>query len=335
MTFRERFMAGEAEFDEIFDLTDEWNMSDDTITLREYLGLTVEEEDIWVSDSDEALEEFMIRERTRKIFFADLDGTLLNDQKQITPAMRAVLNDIRSAGHLIVITTGRVLPSALRQAKKLGLDAPGCYIICCNGGQIYDPSRREFLHADSVSIPLVKKCVDAARENGIFIQSYTHDDVIADEDNDELRAYCSLQDLPWKIVPDLTEALVSCPPPKLLAIDTKEPGRLVGFRDHLQEIVGDELNLFLSNPWYLEIVPKGTDKGAAVRKVCDILGVPVERTLSAGDADNDIPMLKAAGTGVAMKNAFDTVKAAADIVTEEDNNHDGLLPILRKFFLEK
>lgn len=335
MTFRERFMAGEAEFDEIFDLTDEWNMSDDTITLREYLGLTVEEEDIWVSDSDEALEEFMIQERTRKIFFADLDGTLLNDQKQITPAMRAVLDDIRAAGHLIVITTGRVLPSALRQAKKLGLDAPGCYIICCNGGQIYDPSRREFLHADSVSIPLVKKCADAARENGIFIQSYTHDDVIADEDNDELRAYCSLQDLPWKIVPDLTEALVSCPPPKLLAIDTKEPGRLVGFRDHLQEIVGDELNLFLSNPWYLEIVPKGTDKGAAVRKVCDILGVPVERALSAGDADNDIPMLKAAGTGVAMKNAFDTVKAAADIVTEEDNNHDGLLPVLRKFFLEK
>ena len=48
-------MAGDAEFDEIFDLTDEWNMSDDTITLREYLGLTVEEEDIWVTESDEAL----------------------------------------------------------------------------------------------------------------------------------------------------------------------------------------------------------------------------------------------------------------------------------------
>ena len=62
--------------------------------------------------------------------------------------------------------------------------------------------------------PLQEIIRKAARENGIFIQSYTHDDVIADEDNDELRAYCSLQDLPWKIVPDLTEALVSCPPPK-------------------------------------------------------------------------------------------------------------------------
>ena len=63
MTFRERFMNGETDFDEIFDLTDQWNFSDDLRTLREFLGLTAEEEDIWISDSDEALEEFMTKER--------------------------------------------------------------------------------------------------------------------------------------------------------------------------------------------------------------------------------------------------------------------------------
>lgn len=63
MKFRERFMNNEAEFEEIFDLTDEWNFGDDPCTLREYLGLTAEEEDIWISESDEALEEFMYRER--------------------------------------------------------------------------------------------------------------------------------------------------------------------------------------------------------------------------------------------------------------------------------
>lgn len=66
MKFRERFMNGEAEFDEIFDLTDKWNFSDETCTLREYLGLTAEEEDIWISDSDEALEDFMLQERNQK-----------------------------------------------------------------------------------------------------------------------------------------------------------------------------------------------------------------------------------------------------------------------------
>ena len=64
MTFRERFMNGETDFEEIFDLTDEWNFSDETCTLREYLGLTAEEEDIWISESDEALEDFMNQERS-------------------------------------------------------------------------------------------------------------------------------------------------------------------------------------------------------------------------------------------------------------------------------
>ncbi|MCC8101108.1 MAG: hypothetical protein LIP11_02225 [Clostridiales bacterium] len=63
MKFRERFMKGETEFDEIFDLTDEWNFSDEECTLREYLGLTAEEEDVWISESDEALEKLLNRER--------------------------------------------------------------------------------------------------------------------------------------------------------------------------------------------------------------------------------------------------------------------------------
>ncbi|MDD6615570.1 MAG: hypothetical protein PUF13_05655 [Lachnospiraceae bacterium] len=63
MTFRERFMKGETEFEEIFELTDQWNFSDDLRTLREFLGLTAEEEDIWISESDEALEDLMTRER--------------------------------------------------------------------------------------------------------------------------------------------------------------------------------------------------------------------------------------------------------------------------------
>lgn len=64
MTFRERYMAGDADFDEIFELTDQWNFGDDPCTLREFLGLTAEEEDIWISQSDEALEEYMEQEKS-------------------------------------------------------------------------------------------------------------------------------------------------------------------------------------------------------------------------------------------------------------------------------
>lgn len=66
MKFRERYMNFETDFEEIFELTDEWNFSDETCTLREYLGLTAEEEDVWISESDEALEELLEKERTER-----------------------------------------------------------------------------------------------------------------------------------------------------------------------------------------------------------------------------------------------------------------------------
>ena len=65
MKFRDRYMRFEADFEEIFALTDEWNFSDETCTLREYLGLTAEEEDVWISESDEALEALLEKERSR------------------------------------------------------------------------------------------------------------------------------------------------------------------------------------------------------------------------------------------------------------------------------
>ena len=81
MNFRERYMNGQADFEELFTLTDAWNFSDDPRTLREYLGLTATEEDVWISESDEALEELLKREKRTKILFLDLDGTLLTDDK--------------------------------------------------------------------------------------------------------------------------------------------------------------------------------------------------------------------------------------------------------------
>ena len=66
MKFRERYMNFETDFEEIFELTDEWNFSDETCTLREYLGLTAEDEDVWISESDEALEELLEKERTER-----------------------------------------------------------------------------------------------------------------------------------------------------------------------------------------------------------------------------------------------------------------------------
>ena len=334
MTFRERYMQGMARFDEIFDLTDEWNQGDDPRTLREYLGLTEEEEDVWISESDEALEDLMDRERRRMIFFVDLDGTLLNDQKEITPGNRKALQRLQEGGHAAVICTGRALPSALRQAKRLDLAHPGNYIICYNGGQIYDIGAEKILYSRDIPMELTRLCFDEAHRFGISVQAYDETYVVAEEQSYDLEAYSKQQDLPWKVTEDVTSYLKRNTP-KVLCLDKRNPERVTAFRAVLEPKVAGELDLFLSQSDYLEIVPHGVNKGFAVRYLCDALGIPVSRSVAAGDAENDLPMIRAAGTGAAMCNGSEPVKSGADYVTQADNNHDGVAEILERFILNR
>ena len=96
-----------------------------------------------------------------------------------------------------------------------------------------------------------------------------------------------------------------------------------------EEAFGDRLKLMYSNPLYLELIPKESGKGEAMIWLCNHLNIPVENAIAAGDGDNDISMIKAAGLGIAMINAPDTVKAAADVITTFDNDHDGLAEFIK------
>ena len=80
---------------------------------------------------------------------------------------------------------------------------------------------------------------------------------------------------------------------------------------------------------YLEIFPSDAGKGNALVRLCEILGVPLENSLAAGDEENDLSMIRAAGTGIAMCNGSKVVKDIADVITSEDNDHDGLIPFLQ------
>ncbi|MEG0963241.1 MAG: HAD-IIB family hydrolase, partial [Lachnospiraceae bacterium] len=93
-------------------------------------------------------------------------------------------------------------------------------------------------------------------------------------------------------------------------------------------------NCFFSCNEYLEYCPKDVDKGSGVKYIAEFLNVPMENTIAAGDERNDIPMIKAAGIGVAVSNAHKDVIAFADYVTENDNNHGAIAEIIKKFILK-
>lgn len=269
-----------------------------------------------------------------RILFSDIDGTLVTDDKSMTSLNRAALDRFLESGGIFSISTGRALSGASRLMQHLGFqNRQGCYIMAYNGGQIYDAFHGETLMRRGIPSDDVREAVACAMDYGIHIQGYTDSEVIAERIGTDLEQYCSLQHLPPKIVPDIADALEqagtqTC---KLLAIDFRHPERITGFRAYLGSRFEGRLDIFQSNAWLLEIVPHGVSKGNGLRYLADALHISVDRTIAAGDAENDIPMIEAAGTGCAMQNADASLKHIADYVTARDNNSSGIAEILCRF----
>ncbi|MCD7882965.1 MAG: Cof-type HAD-IIB family hydrolase [Lachnospiraceae bacterium] len=271
--------------------------------------------------------------KPEKIFFTDLDGTLLNDQKEITPDNQQAINEALQGGHKIVITTGRPLASAQIQAKRLGLLGKGCYVIAFNGGEIYDCFSREIIYRRTIPLPLVAKLFDAAHRLGIHIQTFSETEVFAQEDRPEIHEYAARTLQSFRIVPSISEALIQ-EPCKLLAIEKDRREVIEKFRLQILLTYEGVLDCYFSNDAYLEIVPDQVSKGRAIRWLCSYLGIPIENSVAAGDAPNDIDMIEAAHIGVAMRNSYPGVAAHADYITTVDNNHDGAAEIIHRFLLE-
>ena len=113
-----------------------------------------------------------------RILFTDLDGTLLNDQKEITPETQKAIDQALAAGHKIVVTTGRPLASGLTCAEKAGLVKEGCYVIAFNGGQIYDPFHKKTIYGKTIPKEIARDIFREAVKRNLYIQSYSDTHVL-------------------------------------------------------------------------------------------------------------------------------------------------------------
>lgn len=271
----------------------------------------------------------------KRMLFMDLDGTLLNDQKEISQGNRDALELALRRGHGVIITTGRPLKSAMDQARKLGMDKPGCLLIAYNGAMIYDWGTQRILFSKALEKATVEKVFAEANRRNIHIQTYDNWEVLVEPrcDNAAVRRYCSLIGMTFRVITDVRQDLVQAPV-KCLVIDYDRQTELRKIEKWICTNLSEAVDCFFSCDQYLEIVPKGMSKGDAVSKLCAMLGIPIGSAVAVGDAANDLSMIKAAGIGVAMANGTDEVKAAADYITEKDNNHDGIAEVVARFLGE-
>lgn len=269
----------------------------------------------------------------KRMLFLDLDGTLLDDRKQITPGNRKALEEALQRGHGVIITTGRPLKSAMDQARKLGLDKPGCLLIAYNGAVIYDWEKQEQIFARTLEIPTVLEVFDYVNRLGVHIQTYDTWDVLVEKrcDDAAVRRYCDMIIMNHRVMndvhTDLTEEPVKC-----LVIDYDDRTGPLAVEKWLKEEMAEKVDCFFSCDAYLEVVPKGMSKGEAVKMLCQMMDIPIENAVAVGDAANDLSMIEMAGIGVAMANGTAEVKAVAQYITQRDNNHDGIAEVVEKFF---
>jgi hypothetical protein len=264
-----------------------------------------------------------------KLLFTDLDGTLLNNDSKVSPGTKAFLERFLADGNKLIFSSGRPLDSVLEVKRDAGLTQNGIFLICSNGTLVYDCDNACYLMEKRLPLPYISYLQKQAQQHGLHIQTYRDDAVISPADDEEIRFYRRRIHLPLIISPNLSDALIK-EPFKMLAISLHDFDKLETFRKDISEWAAGKVQTIYSNDMYLEIFDKDAGKGNAVRFLCDYFAVPLSDAYAAGDAGNDISMLEAAGTGIAMSNASENVKKAADVITDLDNDRDGLADMMEK-----
>lgn len=278
---------------------------------------------------DDFLDEMM--KHRKNVLFTDLDGTLLLKDCTISPEMKAAIDKMVENGHRIVMTSGRPLPSMLERKKALGFDYPNSYIISYNGGLIYDCDKEETIFSNKLSPEIIKVAEEICNRNKVHLHCYTEHHIVGYEDDDELKYYRIRIKMPFIDVESLSGYLINGTYKiQIISLDNKP--LLEKVQAEIMEALAGRVDSFFSNDKYLEILPPGCNKGAGVKFLSEYLAIPNSHVFASGDENNDIPMIKYAGHGIAVANAAPSVKEAADIITKEDNEHNGLLEIINTYF---
>lgn len=263
-----------------------------------------------------------------RIIALDIDGTLTNSEKKISKPTLEALLDIQERGYIVVIATGRPTAGARELADELQLGKYGSYVLSFNGGLITNWKSKEVVYSQTLPMDVIPQLHDFAIENGAGIITYENDTIIAGTQiNKYMQLEADITKMDIKEVDNFKE-YVNFPVIKCLM--SGEPELMENLEKQLKKKYNSLLNIFRSEPFFLEIMPKNIDKAQSLLRLLSSLGLSSEEMICCGDGFNDISMIEIAGLGVAMENANEIVKAAADFITDSNDNN-GILKVINKF----
>lgn len=263
-----------------------------------------------------------------ELLVLDLDGTLTTSEKIISPKTKEAIMKLQESGKKVVLASGRPTPGILPLAKELELEKYGSYILSFNGARIINCATDEVLFDAHVDPKYLQPFYDAAKAYGVGISTYYKDTVYtAFETNEQTEMECRICHLKATVLDDFVND-IDFPMNKLLIAG--EASILEKMEIELVNDYKDQLNIYRSEPFFLEVMPPKIDKAYALGKLLDILNLKREEMICCGDGFNDLTMIQFAGLGVAMENAQQVVLDAADFVTLSNDN-DGIAHVIEQF----
>ena len=266
-----------------------------------------------------------------KLLVLDVDGTLLNDEREISKRTLAALLKVQQMGVRIVLASGRPTYGLMPLAKTLELGNYGGFVLSYNGCQIIKAQNGEILFERRINPEMLPYLEKKARKNGFAIFTYHDDTLITDSpDNEYIKNEALLNNL--KIIKeDEFSTAIDFAPCKCMLVSDKEKA-LIGLEQHSEKRLAGTLDAFRSEPYFLEVVPCGVNKANTLGALLEHLGVTREEVIAVGDGVCDVTMLQLAGMGVAMGHSQDSVKVCADYVTAS-NEEDGVALAVEKLIL--
>lgn len=265
----------------------------------------------------------------KKVLAVDIDGTLVTPDKRITPRTKAVLSRFQSEGGILVLASGRPPKGMQPYTEALELKKYGGYILAFNGSRVTDAATGQIVAQRFLDNSKLPDILQIAGRYGVFPLTYEGDTALTENAADPyLQLEVSINGLALKVVDNLVE-YVDFPIPKCLC--TGEPEVLEQLDPALQAALSG-VSIFRSESFFLEVNPHGIGKGEVL---CDLIrqfNLTADDLVAVGDGYNDITMLQYAGTGIAMGNGREPVKAVADYITAS-NEEDGLAKAVEEFVL--
>jgi Cof subfamily protein (haloacid dehalogenase superfamily) len=267
-----------------------------------------------------------------RLLALDLDDTLLRSDLSISYRTRSVIKKAQSAGVVVTLASGRT-PAAMEDfSRLLGMNRRPGYLICNNGTVIRETNTGKTIFERRIKAETALSAFDLAAAEGFAVQIYEDDIMYVSRPNEFADTDQKLTGLRQVVVENF-RGMVAQGVYKLII--PGDPMLLSPLESIIRTYLGSDITLFTSRPYFLELLPAGTDKGTALAKVAETFGIKQEEVLAIGDSINDEAMIRWAGVGVAMVNGDERIKNIASLVTEKTNDDDGIVEVIEKYVLGK